>query len=117
MDALTPQDIERMAAGSNETGDLRLGVKLMEFRTTFGVPRETLASLSGVSVTTITRIELGQRMVTTYSLTHLIKGARQFVKMIAPRRVRTFEKWALEMVFIVADITEAQRLERIQNGN
>lgn len=117
MENLTPDDIDRMARGAmrgsgRDPGDLRIGKKLMEFRGEFGFPRSTIAQASGINYTSITRIELGQRGLSAHSLSHLITGLRELVRMMFPNRQRTFEKWAFEFIAIVATVEEEQRIAR-----
>lgn len=117
MDQLTPDDIDKMARGAMskynpDPGDMRIAKKLMEFRATFGFPRSTVAGATGISLTSITRIELGQRGLSAHSLSHLVTGLRDLVRMLFPNRIRTFEKWAFEFLAIVATVEEEQRIAR-----
>jgi transcriptional regulator with XRE-family HTH domain len=114
---LTPSDIDRMARGALSgsgvnPGDIRIAKKLLEFRGEYGFPRSTIAQATGVSITSITRIELGQRGLSTHSLSHLVTGLRGLVRMMFPNRIRSFEKWAFEFLEIVATVEEEQRIAR-----
>lgn len=122
MEKLSQSDIEQIARGAfrrpstaggeNKPGDMRISRKLIEFRQQFAFPRSTVAKLAGVSLTSITRIELGQRMFSAHSLSGLIIGLREGVRMLFPRRVREYDKWAFEMLEVVHTVEEEQRLER-----
>lgn len=117
MENLTPDDIDKMARGAMgkwnpDPGDMRIAKKLMEFRANFGFPRSTVAGATGISLTSITRIELGQRGLSAHSLSHLVTGLRDLVRMLFPNRIRTFEKWAFEFLKIVATVEEEQRIAR-----
>ena len=117
VDQLTPDDIDRMARGAMkkwnpDPGDMRIAKKLMEVRTIFGFPRSTVAGATGISLTSITRIELGQRGLSAHSLSHLVTGLRDLVRMLFPNRLRTFEKWTFEFIKVVATVEEEQRIAR-----
>ena len=114
---MTPDDIDRMARGAMkkwnpDPGDMRIAKKLMEVRAIFGFPRSTVAGATGISLTSITRIELGQRGLSAHSLSHLVTGLRDLVRMLFPNRLRTFEKWTFEFIKVVATVEEEQRIAR-----
>lgn len=123
METMTPDDIDQMARGLiNKTerrdskGDLRIGAKLKEARALFGFPRSTVAEVTGVDITSITRLENGQRMFSAHSLTHILLGLRETVRLFAPTKVRLYDKWMIEMLEVVREVEEEERLRRRKNG-
>lgn len=121
---LTPDDIDRLVqgptrkpgAGELKPGDMRIGKKLIEFRTQFGFPRSTVAEVAGVSVTSITRMELGQRMFSAHSLSGVLVGLRKLIRLVNPKQMRAYEKWAFELLEIVHTVEEEQRIQRRIEG-
>lgn len=99
-----------------QKGDLRIANKMKEFRAVFGFPRSTVATVTGIHLTSITRIELGQRMFSAHSLSHIITGLRETVKIMSPGKLRTFDKWAMELLEVVAVVEEEERLRRKASG-
>lgn len=120
MENLSPDDIDKMARGASnknpDPGDMRIAKKMLEFRSEYGFPRSTIAQAAGVSLTSITRIELGQRGLSAHSLSHIITGLRALVRMMFPNRLRAYEKWAFEFIEIVAIVEEEQRIARRSEG-
>lgn len=121
---LTPDDVDQMAKGAfrkpgggeRRNGDMRIGEHLMKFRQELGYPRTTVARATGVSVTTITRLELGQRMFSAHSLSGMIVGLRELVELMQPAKKRWYDGWAMELLKIVHTVEEEERIDRRARG-
>lgn len=122
--SLSQEDAERMIrsaySGSrewtdqNRKGDMRIGAALVSMRVSYGLPRSTIASLSGISMTTITRIELGIRNMSADALTNILTGVREGVKLLHPGRRTEYDRWMIEFIGMVAKVEQENRLERAE---
>lgn len=98
---------------NHRKGDMRIGAALVSMRVSYGLPRSTIASVTGVSLTTITRLELGVRSFSAHSLSRLITGLRKAVNLLHPGRKAEFDKWALEFLALVAEVEEEDRVRSV----
>lgn len=117
---LNPQQREEIAASAlsgGGSGDPRVAVKVAQFRNNFRIPRRVWGEVSGVSQTSLYRVEKGQRDFSIHSLPNAILGGRKLVKQLHPYRVREYDAWARELVEIVAVVESekaAHKKERIR---
>lgn len=100
----------RAVSGGNAR-DVAVGMKLREYRDMFNIPRRLIQSTSGVSKTTIGRVENGIRPFSTHSLANTLAATRSIVKTLHPQRIREYDKWEREMILLVA-AAETERRER-----
>lgn len=122
--SLSQSDAERMIraayAGSrewtdkNRNGDMRVGAALVSMRVSYGLPRSTIASLSGISMTTITRIELGIRSMSADALTNILTGVRGGIKLLHPGRRAEYDRWMIDFIGMVASVEQEERLGRAE---
>lgn len=124
VDVLAPSDINAMALalvrprdwenqhGERATGDLRIAEHMLKFRKDFGLSRAAVVNATGVSKTTILRLERGERFFSLESLVLYLNGTRELVEMLFPRRLREYDKWAGGLMGTVATIIRERRFEK-----
>jgi transcriptional regulator with XRE-family HTH domain len=114
MDTLTPPEKEALAGSvaRGEATKVEQGLRLRHMRSEYNISRQLLSEVSGVSKTTLLRIENGQRSFSVYSLTHLLLGARKIVQTLYPRRTAGVNKIAWDLIEAVAADEEIQREKR-----
>ena len=94
-------------------GDMRIGAALVSMRVSYGLPRSTIASLTGVSMTSITRLELGVRSFSAHSLSRLLVGLRNGIHMLFPGRKAEFDRWIIDFLYLVSEVEEEDRLQKV----
>lgn len=124
MVALAPSDIEQMARvfavprtwknqyGERGTGDLRIANLMLQFRKEHGLSRTAVINATGISKTTILRLERGERFFSLESLVQYLTGTRELIEMLFPRKLREHDKWAAELISTVATVVRERQLEK-----